>query len=140
MQMNYLTILICAVTAMVIGFIWYGPLFGKIWRQMMEGDTKSIEQNEAIKKSMWIAYLAQLILSIITAWTLLYFISNWTNFTASFVGIAVCAWFGFVMTTNASAALWSGRPKKIAWKIFSISSGAQFVTFIVFGLIIGWLI
>ena len=33
-QVNYVAILACGISAMVIGSIWYGPLFGKTWMQL----------------------------------------------------------------------------------------------------------
>jgi hypothetical protein len=41
------------------------------------------------------------------------------------------------MTTEAGAALWSGKPSKVAWKMFLISTGGHLVTFIIFGFILG---
>lgn len=40
---NYLAILVAAVLSMVLGFLWYGPLFGKEWTKLM-GVTLSLWQ------------------------------------------------------------------------------------------------
>ena len=32
---NYLAVLAAAVSNMVLGFLWYGPLFGKTWSKLM---------------------------------------------------------------------------------------------------------
>ncbi|MEZ4114202.1 MAG: DUF1761 domain-containing protein [Candidatus Paceibacterota bacterium] len=45
-------------------------------------------------------------------------------------------WAGFVMPTLAGSALWSARPRKDAWKIFFITSGYQFLLFMIFASII----
>lgn len=136
MEVNYLAIMVCGVAAMVVGFLWYGPLFGKAWMQIMGSDTMSTEQKEAMKKNVWGMYFLQFILSLITAGVLDYHIANWAG-SETAIGVAIFAWFGFIMTTEAGAALWSGKPRKIAWKMFFISTGAQLVTFIVFGVILG---
>lgn len=137
MAINYLAVLVCGVASMVVGFVWYGPLFGKVWMQIMGADTMTAQEKEAMKKSMWGMYLLQFILSLITAGVLAVFIASSADTTTSAVAIAISSWLGFVMTTNAGAALWSGKPKKIAWKMFFVSSGAQLVTFVIFGLILG---
>ena len=136
MTINYLAVLVCAVASMVVGFVWYGPLFGKAYMQVMGADSMTPEQKEAMKKGMWGMYFVQFVLSFITAGVLAYYILNWADASAGAIGIAVCTWFGFVMTTTAGASLWSGKPKKMAWKMFFISAGAQLVTFIVFGIIL----
>jgi len=137
MTINYLAILVCGVVALVIGSIWYGPLFGKAWMKIMGMENMSEEQKQAMKKGMWGMYLVQFILSLITAGILATHIAYWSDASATAVGIAICTWFGFILTTEASAALWSGKPKNVAWKMFLITASAQLVTFIVFGLIIG---
>ena len=34
-SINYLAVLVSAVSAMVLGFLWFGPLFGKEWSKAM---------------------------------------------------------------------------------------------------------
>ncbi|MBI3341870.1 DUF1761 domain-containing protein, partial [Candidatus Curtissbacteria bacterium] len=34
-QINYMAVVAAAVVNMVLGFLWYGPLFGKPWMKMM---------------------------------------------------------------------------------------------------------
>jgi hypothetical protein len=137
MVINYGAILVCGVVSMIIGFVWYGPLFGKMWMEVMGVGMMSEEQKQAMRKNMWGMYAVQFVLSIITISVLAFHIANWADASASSVAIALCTWFGFVLTTEASTALWSGKPKKLAWKMFLLSSGAQLVSFIVFGLILG---
>jgi hypothetical protein len=31
MEMNFIAILVAAVSTLLVGFVWYGPLFGKVW-------------------------------------------------------------------------------------------------------------
>ncbi|MEO8637777.1 MAG: DUF1761 domain-containing protein, partial [Candidatus Taylorbacteria bacterium] len=129
MTINYLAVLVCALAAMAVGFVWYGPLFGKAWMKIMGAESMTAEQKQSMKKMMGGMYFLQFVLSFVTAGALAYHISNWAG-NASSLGIALCAWFGFVMTTNAGACLWSGKPPKVAWRMFYISSGAQLITFI----------
>ena len=35
MNINYLAVLTCAIVAMPVGFLWFGPLFGKAWARHM---------------------------------------------------------------------------------------------------------
>lgn len=135
MDMNYTAILVCAILAMIIGFIWYGPLFGKSWMKIMGVEAMSAEQKKAMEKGMWAMYFLQFILSLVTAYVLDFVLVNWVGDMAV-VGVAILVWFGFIMTTEAGAALWSGRPRKTAWKMFLISTSGHFITFIVFGIVL----
>ena len=49
-DINYIAVVGAAVAAMVIGFLWYGPLFGKQWTKLMNFDKKKID--EAKRKGM----------------------------------------------------------------------------------------
>ncbi len=128
--MNYWTILISAVVAMIIGYIWYGPLFKKAWCKTMGMDTNmSPEAMAKMKKGMGGMMVVQFILCIISVWVL-------AKMGAS-VSTALWVWFGFVMPAEASAALWSGKSKKQAWNMFLISAGCGLVTFLAYGYILG---
>ena len=137
MEINYVAVAVCGVAALVIGSIWYGPLFGKAWMRIMGVENMSEEQKQMMKKGMWGMYLAQFIISLITAGVLAVHIAYWSDVNATALGIAICTWFGFILTTDAQAALLSGKPKNVAWKMFFINAGGQLVTFAVFGLILG---
>lgn len=32
-DINLIGVALCAVASMVLGFVWYGPLFGKVWQR-----------------------------------------------------------------------------------------------------------
>ena len=53
---NYWAVLASGVAAMVVGGIWYGPLFGKMWMQGMGWDPNNKELMDKMKKSMGVAY------------------------------------------------------------------------------------
>ena len=36
LEVNYLAVLIAGIVPMIVGAIWYGPLFGKRWLGYME--------------------------------------------------------------------------------------------------------
>ena len=122
--MNYLAILVCGVAAMIIGSIWYGPLFGKIYMKSMCPEGMSPEQKAAMKKKMGPMYVVQFVLSLISAFVLA---KMGPSLTAAF-----WVWFGFIMPTVASGALWSGKPKAAALSFFSITVLANLVTILVF--------
>jgi hypothetical protein len=134
MTINYLAVLVCGVVSMAIGFVWYGPLFGKAWMKLMGAEHMSTEQKKEMKDKMGIMYLIQFVLSLITAGVLDYYILNLKGIVA--VNFALALWFGFVMTTEAGAALWSGKSRKDATRMFLISTSGHFVTFIVLALIL----
>lgn len=120
------TILLAAVASMIVGAIWYGPLFGKKWMWVI-GAGEGCTTPEA-KKGMWKAYLTQFALAIFEVWVLAMFVEVWTD--------ALVVWAGFIFPTLAGTALWNGEDAKKGWTRFGIQAGYQFVIFVVFGLVL----
>lgn len=135
-MVNYLAILVCGIVAMIIGSIWHGPLFGKAQMEVMGAENMSPERKEAMKRQMWGMYFVQFLMALLTAWAIDEVILHW-NGAATPVTIAIFLWLGFAVTLMGGGALWSGKPKKLAWKMFWIGIGNELITFIVFALILG---
>ncbi|MBI2617713.1 DUF1761 domain-containing protein [Candidatus Gottesmanbacteria bacterium] len=131
---NYVAILLCGVAAMVVGFVWYGPLFGKEWMGLV-GMTK--EKMEKAKADMTKTYGLSFLSSLIMAYALAHFV--WFTAPGSVdltVGVktALWAWVGFVATTAVSGYLYS--PEKKPMKLFVIDTGYYLATLLVMGVIL----
>jgi hypothetical protein len=50
MDIHYWAVLVSAIVSMIIGSIWYGPLFGKLFMREMGMDTWSKEKQDANKQ------------------------------------------------------------------------------------------
>ncbi|MEZ4210677.1 MAG: DUF1761 domain-containing protein [Candidatus Paceibacterota bacterium] len=135
--MNFLAILLCAIVAMVLGTIWHSKLlFGPTYMKAIGADMNMPpEKMREIQKKMWQIFLSQFILVMFQVWVLSKFLYT-TAFGISAVTNSIWIWAGFVMPTIAGITLWSARPRKMAWQIFLINSGYQFVLFILFAIIL----
>ncbi len=130
---NYLAVLICAIANMILGFLWYGPLYGKEWNKLV-GFTA--EKMEKAKKSMNRNYIIMFITSLVTAWILFHFI--WYAAPGSLtlliaLKIAVYAWLGFIATTALTKHLFTPDTKPV--KLLFIESGYQLASLLLMGVI-----
>ncbi len=135
LEINYLAILACGVAAMVLGFIWFGPLFGKQWMKLMNLGAQTPEEIKKAQKGMIPAYVLTFVLALFQAWVLSYYIKGWTD--ASGLTNALWIWAAFVIPTVFGATMWNGSSNKVAWSRFAIQGGNYLVLFIIFGLILG---
>lgn len=90
---NYVAVIVAAIVAMVIGFVWYSPLFfGKVWT---EQTGMKMGKGKGMGKSMLIA----LISSLITAFVLDVIIqtAGVTTVTQGLI-VAGVVWLGFVVS------------------------------------------
>jgi len=126
---NYLAVIVTGVVFMILGSIWYGPMFGNLWGRIIGMDMSAMtpEKKKEMQKKMWPLYALNFVLTLVTVYTLSYFIKSFpsmSGFTTAF-----WIWLGFVMPMAASGAMWSGKQKKMAWSMFWVTMGFQLVAF-----------
>mgnify|MGYP001579531602 CR=1 FL=1 len=111
-SVNYLAVLAAAVASMVVGFIWYGPLFGKLWISLMNFDKKKMQ--EAQKKGMGKTYALAFLTSLIMSYVLAQFVGYVQAATiAEGTVLAFWLWLGFFATTQLGMVMWEGKPVKL---------------------------
>lgn len=134
--MNFLPILLCTLAGMAVGFVWYGPLFGKVWMRVMghEGPKPTKEEMKEMNKKMMPTYIIQFILIMLQVWVLSFFVGLGISDP---IHLAFGLWLGFIMPTVAGIAMWSGKSRGLTWSMFLTSAGFQLVSIVVFALILG---
>lgn len=128
---NYLAVLGGALANMVLGFIWYGPLFGKEWVKLM--GFSEAKMNEMKKKGMEKMYAFVFVGSLVTAYVLAHFV-DYTGASSATSGMETgfWTWLGFVATTQLSGFLWEGKP----FKLYALNIGYNLVSLTVMGAIL----
>ena len=133
MQINFWAVLVSAVVSMVVGTIWYGPLFGKVYLRETGMDALSEEEKAKGKKMMWRSYLGQFIASLVMFYVLAWLIGSLNQMTVTGgLSAAFWAWIGFIVPVKLSDALWGGK-----MSLFWLSIGGSLVTILAAGAIIG---
>jgi len=129
---NFLAVLISAIVSMIIGSIWYGPLFGKAFMQATGLSKLSKKEQELMKKKMLASYALQFIASIVmfSVFALLIGINNLTILGG--IHMALLAWIGFAVPLKLGEALWGGN-----MTVFWIGIGNMLLTLLAGGIIIG---
>ena len=115
---NYLSVVVAAVAAFVIGWIWYGPLFGKLWAKEKGMDMAGAGMGYG---SLVGEYIAQLV----TAYVLAHFIVllGVMELSAA-LQLAFWTWLGFYATMLVGPVLW----EKGSWTVFAIAAGRALVS------------
>lgn len=135
---NYLAIIVSAVAAMVLGFLWFGPLFGKEWIRLMGiPDEKVAEMKAKGMKSMASTYAFQAAGALLMAFVLahaLIFASTYLKAEGISAGLQAgfWNWLGFVAPVTLGSVLWEGKP----WKLWVLNAGYYLVTLLVMGVIL----
>ncbi|MEN9582564.1 MAG: hypothetical protein RL641_518 [Candidatus Parcubacteria bacterium] len=134
LSVNYVAILVGAVLSMGIGAVWYGPLFGKKWMEIIGVSTQDPEANKKMQKAYMPMYVVQFVLTLFQVLVLAHLIADTTKVGGT--ERAIWIWAAFVIPTLAGAVMWTNEPSKNKWVRFLIQGGYQLTIFIVFGLLL----
>jgi len=117
---DWVGVIIATVAAMVLGAVWYGPLFGQRWFALV-GKTR-----EELKSQGGIGYLLAAVGSFVLAIVMTY-VTQWGAAEGFGEGIIVgiVMWAGFVLSTQVVGAVFEGRP----WELIMLNSGSSLLTF-----------
>ncbi len=136
---NYLAVVACAVAAMAIGFVWYGPLFGKKWSELMGWGAMTPEALKEKQKAAMPGYAVSFVGALVMAYVLahgLVFGNAYLHTSGISGGLqgSFWYWFGFVVPVTLGTVFWDGKP----WKLWFINVGYYFVQIMVMGAILGF--
>jgi len=125
---NWVAIVVAAIAQFVIGWIWYGPLFGKTWMSMMGMSQQSMSR-EGMGKTMVLTFIG----SLVTA-AVLSMLVGWMGAKTLGAGIAAgfWAWLGFVATVTLGGVLFA----KMSWNLYILNNAYQLVSLAVMGAIL----
>lgn len=137
MEIQIVPVLICVVISIVLGSLWYGAFFGKIWMKIIGVDESCLNdpvKKKEMQKQAMPLYFIQLVLSFVQIWILSHYINQWAD--VSGIVRVLPIWLGFIMPTIASNILWSNLSRPLMWRSFLIQAGYYLVSFSLFGLIL----
>jgi hypothetical protein len=136
MNVNYFAVLISAAASFVLGFLFHGPLLGKLWMKLANIHPTGNEKfKDMVPQMLW-----NLVVNLITAYVLavvyLFFSTSTLFLATGAMGGIICAlwvWAGFLVTSSSIEVIWMGRSAKL----WLFEAGCSLVVMIVMGAIIG---
>jgi hypothetical protein len=128
-QINYLAVLVCGVLSMIVGALWYGPVFGKLWMKQYGYTEEDLAKDFNPGKTYGLAVLGHIIMALVL--TYLISLTNAQTISEGF-RIAFSCWFGFIAATMFVNKLFSRK----SYTLFFIDSAYQLVNMILFGMLL----
>ena len=130
LPINLLSVAVAGVAAFVLGFLFHGPVTGKLWMKLANIHPTGKEKfADMIPQMLW-----NLLSNVVTAYVLavMYlFVSSspFLNGPSITTGI-ICAlwlWIGFLVTSSSIEVIWMGRSVKL-WLFESTCSLVVMIT------------
>ena len=128
-SINYWAVLVSAFSAFFIGWIWYGPLFGKLWMKLNGFTEEELKEGGMpMPLMMGINYVAVALAALAIA----VFIGAEANAGfGMFAGIMIAVfWIG---TNRLNDVLYERKP----WGLYFINFGYNVLIYAVMGAILG---
>lgn len=130
---NYWAVLVAAISNMVVGFLWYGPIFGKPWAVEMGWGNKTKEEMDEIKKKAMPAYAKSFIGALLMAYVFAHVLIAFESDSVSMaLQGALWMWLGFVAPVMYGKVLWENK----SHKLFAIDSSYYLVSLAAMSLIL----
>ena len=128
MELNYLAIILATIVQFILGAVWYGPLFGKLWGRIHGFDKLSKDVQDKMVKAMAPFYGIQFLVTVMTTVVLAILIENLPDWNV--LVLALFLWLGFVLPAQVSAVIFGGTEGKwIAPKIALQAGGSLLFMF-----------
>ncbi len=128
-SVNFLAVLVSALSAFVVGWLWYGPLFGKKWIKL-NGFTEEQLREGGI--SMPLIMVINYVATVLAAFAIAMFIGAESGMSFGvFAGFMIAVfWIG---TSRLNDVLYERKP----FGLFLINLGYNLVIYVVMGAILG---
>ena len=114
-SINLLAVLVAGFIPMLLGSIWYGPLFGKKWMDLIGKTEEDLKADFNPMKSYGVTFVFALVMAYVLAHVLNSFGDAYGQ-TGAFAGIEAGfgLWLGFVLTVSWQQVAFSGQ-KLMLW-------------------------
>jgi hypothetical protein len=130
LKINHLAVWVCIILMHAFGFLWYGPLFGEKWMDMVQIDQETM-QSDSMNAGIWILNSVAIIASVYAlAWVLAAL-----NVTSGVRGAVIAFILTFCLhhLPTMNAYMFAGQPYGLAW----ITGGYSLAWLTISGFILG---
>lgn len=125
-HVSWLGVAIGAAVAFALGFVWYGPLFGKAWR-------RAIGLNPDQQGNRMVALSSNLITSLVTSAVLAVLVTQLATELVTAAVVAILIWLAAVVPLKLNDVTFGGRPPSLLY----IDATYQLVSFLAMATING---
>ena len=137
---NYVAVIACVVAGMPVGYLWFGPLFGKPWARHMGFADMQPPGGSAMAKSMALYALGSFLIAFVLAHSIVIWQpSTWgggDDQAAWVYGLngAAFTWLGFFLPIQIGRVAWEMK----TWGLVAINAGFDLTRLLLFGMILAY--
>lgn len=138
-KLNFLAIGLATLAFFILGFIWYTPLFGKVWAKEMGFSTEMKVPKGFLVRSLILNLVGNFLLAFVLSHNILAWDArSWghsTNFVPpeqAAIMSAFFTWLGFYLPHDFGAVTWQMK----TWKLFFINTSYHLIGLLIVSFIL----
>jgi hypothetical protein len=137
---NYLAVLACVIVAMVLGFLWFGPLFGKLWARHMGMEDMEKPSSGEMNKSLVLMAFSSFLIAFVYAHTQgVWRAGAWglsPDMPSHLIALnsAFFTWAGFFFPMQITRVAWEGK----SWGLVAVNTSYDLVRLLAFAFILAY--
>ncbi len=135
---NIWAVIVSGIAMFVLGFLWYGPVFGKTWMKLAKITDEQMKKAQAEGQAKMIpSYAMVLVGALVMSYVFAVhgtFAMAYFKTSGAWFGIqgAFWTWLGFIAPVTLSGPLWEGK----SWKLYAFDNAYRLISLAVAGAII----
>lgn len=135
-KINFIAIGVAVIANFVLGYLWYTPIFGKVWGKEMGYDPNMKPSQKEFMKGL----VYMLIGNFLCAWVLAHNIAAWQFVPdvsemgkfSNAMSSAIFTWIGFYVPVHLGSTVWEQK----SWKLVGINAGYHLVSLLLISFIL----
>ena len=140
MHINMLAVAIAVVANFVLGFIWYTPLFGKVWGREMGYDPNMKPASSELMKGMVFMVIGNFLMAYvfahnIAAWSFVPAVAEMSAAQNACMA-TVFTWLGFYLPGDLGSTAWERK----SWTLFFINTGYHLASLFLVAMILTYMV
>ncbi len=129
-QINVWAVIVAALASFVVGWLWYGPLFGKLWMELNGFTPEMLREKKGLP--MPFIMIMNYVATVLAAFSIAMFIGAEADASFGiFAGLMIAIfWIG---TSRLNDVLYERQP----FKLYLINLGYNLVIYVIMGAVLG---
>jgi hypothetical protein len=127
-HVNYLAVAVAAVASYILGAIWYGAIFSKVWLRLT-----GISDMKPKPMNMVLVFICSFIMAYVLQHSLVFgdYYLKTSGISGALAG-AFFLWLGFIATVTLCTKLYESKP----WGLWLLDNGFWLIDLMVMGIIL----
>jgi len=129
-QINFWAVIVAALASFIVGWLWYGPLFGKLWMELNGFAPEKLREEKGLP--MPLIMVVNYVATALAAFSIAMFIGAEADASFGiFAGLMIALfWIG---TSRLNDVLYERQP----FRLYLINLGYNLVIYVIMGAVLG---